>query len=120
MLITAVSFLVLSNVVFSSATTDQNQSSAVAIQGHTEGSAKTSDSPNFYITTLTIGFALAFAAMFGALGQSKAISASVEAIARQPEAGGRIFLAMIIGLALIETLVIYTLVICFMLIGKLP
>ncbi len=54
---------------------------------------------------------MALAALFGALSQAKAISSAVESIARQPEAGGRIFTALIIGLALIETLVIYTLLV---------
>ena len=63
---------------------------------------------------LALGFGLAIAAFGGAAGQSKAIAAAVEAVARQPEAGGRIQGMMIIGLALIETLVIYMLLICFM------
>ncbi|MBI4834728.1 MAG: ATP synthase F0 subunit C [Planctomycetes bacterium] len=54
---------------------------------------------------------MALAALAGAFGQAKAISSAVESIARQPEAGGRIFTALIIGLALIETLVIYTLLV---------
>ena len=58
---------------------------------------------------LAIGIGMAIAASIGAISQSRAIWRSVEAIARQPEAGGRIFTALIIGLALIETLVIYTL-----------
>lgn len=65
-----------------------------------------------------LGLGLAIAAFGGAAGQSKAISAAVEAVARQPEAGGRIQTMMIIGLALIETLVIYMLLICFMWGGK--
>jgi F-type H+-transporting ATPase subunit c len=69
-----------------------------------------------------LGFALAFglavAAFGGALGQSNAIGKAVDAVARQPEAGARIQTMMIIGLALIETLVIYMLLICFMMMGK--
>jgi len=65
-----------------------------------------------------VGFALALglaiAAFGGALGQSNAIAKAVDAVARQPEAGARIQGMMIIGLALIETLVIYMLLICFM------
>lgn len=68
---------------------------------------------------LAMGFGLAIAVFGGAIGQSKGIAASVEALARQPEASGKIMGAMIIGLALIETLVIYMLLICFMLMGKL-
>jgi len=60
---------------------------------------------------LAIGLGIALAAALGAIAQSRAISGAVEAIARQPEAGGRIFTSLIIGLALIETLVIYTLLV---------
>ena len=69
-----------------------------------------------------LGFALAVglgvAAFGGALGQSNAIGKAVDAVARQPEAGGRIQGMMIIGLALIETLVIYALLSVFLLMGK--
>jgi F-type H+-transporting ATPase subunit c len=41
-------------------------------------------------------------------------------MARQPESAGQIQTAMIIGLAFIESLVIYVLVIAFILNGKLP
>ena len=39
---------------------------------------------------------------------------AVEAIARQPEAGGRIFLAMIIAAAMVEGFTFFALLICFM------
>jgi F-type H+-transporting ATPase subunit c len=58
-------------------------------------------------------FVLGVAAAAGAIGQSKAIAAAVEGIARNPGAAGPIRLAMIIGLALIESLVIYALLIAF-------
>jgi F-type H+-transporting ATPase subunit c len=63
-------------------------------------------------------FVLGIAAAAGAMGQSKAIAAAVEGIARNPSAGGAIRLTMIIGLALIESLVIYALVIAFVIQGK--
>jgi len=68
---------------------------------------------------LALGFGLAIAAFGGAFSQSNAIAKAVDAVARQPEAGARIQGMMIIGLALIETLVIYMLLICFMWGGKL-
>ncbi len=68
---------------------------------------------------LALGLGLGIAAFGGALGQSNAIGKAVDAVARQPEAGARIQGMMIIGLALIETLVIYMLLICFMWGGKL-
>ena len=67
---------------------------------------------------LALGFGLAIAAFGGAISQSNAIAKAVDAVARQPEAGARIQGMMIIGLALIETLVIYMLLICFMMMGK--
>ena len=63
-------------------------------------------------------FVLGIAAAFGALGQGRAIAASVEGIARNPSAGAAIRGAMIIGLALIESLVIYALVIAFTMVIK--
>jgi F-type H+-transporting ATPase subunit c len=74
----------------------------------------------FACLVLTIGFALAIAAFAGAFGQSKAVVAALEGMARQPEAAGQIQTAMIIGLAFIESLVIYVLVIAFILNGKMP
>ena len=47
-------------------------------------------------------FLLGIAAAAGAIGQSRAIAASVEGIARNPGAAGAIRLSMLIGLALIE------------------
>jgi F-type H+-transporting ATPase subunit c len=58
-------------------------------------------------------FVLGIAAAAGAIGQSRAIAAAVEGIARNPSAAPPIRLAMIIGLALIESLVIYALLIAF-------
>jgi F-type H+-transporting ATPase subunit c len=63
---------------------------------------------------LAAAFVLGIAAAAGAIGQGRAIAASVEGIARNPGAAGPIRLAMIIGLALIESLVIYALVIAFL------
>jgi F-type H+-transporting ATPase subunit c len=64
---------------------------------------------------ITAGFALAIAAAFGALGQGKAVSAAVEGIARNPGAAGDIRGAMILGLVLIESLVIYALLVSLIL-----
>jgi F-type H+-transporting ATPase subunit c len=64
---------------------------------------------------ITAGFALAFAAGLGALGQGKAVSAAAEAIARNPGAAGDIRGSLILGLVLIESLVIYVLLISLIL-----
>jgi len=63
------------------------------------------------VSVITGGFAMAIAAGIAALAQSRAISAALDGIARQPNAAARIQVAMIIGLALIESLAIYVLLI---------
>jgi F-type H+-transporting ATPase subunit c len=67
---------------------------------------------------IAAAFLLAVAAAAGAIGQSKAIVAACEGIARNPGAAGAIRLAMLIGLALIESLVIYALIIAYLVMGK--
>jgi F-type H+-transporting ATPase subunit c len=68
---------------------------------------------------IATGLGIGIAAFGGALGQGRAASAALEGIARNPGASGKIFTPMILGLALIESLVIYALVISFMLLGKI-
>lgn len=63
------------------------------------------------ISIITGGFAMAIASAVAALAQSRAIVAALDGIARQPNAAPRIQVAMIIGLALIESLAIYVLLI---------
>ena len=65
------------------------------------------------------GFGMAIAAFGGALGQGKAASTALDGIARNPGAADKLFTPMIIGLALIESLVIYSLLISFVLYGKI-
>jgi F-type H+-transporting ATPase subunit c len=68
---------------------------------------------------LACGLAIGIAAMGGGIGQGIAISKGLEGIARNPEAQPKIFIPMIVGLALIESLVIYALVISILLYAKL-
>ena len=70
------------------------------------------------LIALGAGLAIGVAALGGALGQAKTAAAALEGIARNPAAQGKIFTPMIIGLALIESLVIYAFVIAFFLNGK--
>jgi F-type H+-transporting ATPase subunit c len=66
-------------------------------------------------SVITGGFALAIAAAFGALAQGRGVSAAAEGIARNPSAAGEIRGALILGLVLIESLVIYVLLISLIL-----
>lgn len=63
------------------------------------------------------GLAIGLAATGGALGQSKACSAALDGIGRNPGAAGQMFTPMLLGLVLIESLVIYALVISLRLVG---
>ena len=74
----------------------------------------------FAALALACGFAVPVAVLSGALGQGRAGAAALEGIARQPEAAGPIRGSLILTLALIESLVIYALLVFFMLQGKLP
>ncbi len=62
---------------------------------------------------LAAAIAISVAAFGGALGQGKAAAAGLEGIARNPTVFGKLIAAMIVGLALIESLVIYALLIAF-------
>lgn len=63
---------------------------------------------------LGAGLAIAIAAFGGAIGQGLIGKSAMEGIARNPQAGEKMFTPMILGLVLIESLVIYAFVIAFM------
>ena len=65
------------------------------------------------------GFAIGIAALGGTMGQSRAAAAALEGISRNPGAAARIQTPMILGLALIESLVLLSWVIAFFLQGKI-
>jgi F-type H+-transporting ATPase subunit c len=71
-------------------------------------------------TVVAAGIGMALAAGLCGLGQARAIAAALDGISRQPGAAARIQTAMIIGLALIESLAIYTLVIAIILLFANP
>lgn len=72
------------------------------------------------LLSLAVGLGLPIAVLGGALGQGKAASAALEGMARQPEMFGRMQTAMILALAFIESLVIFTFVFLFLLNSKVP
>lgn len=72
------------------------------------------------ISIITGGFALSIAAAAAAIGQSRAIAAALNGIARQPSAAPRIQVALILGLAFIESLAIYVLLIAFIVLFAKP
>lgn len=69
---------------------------------------------------LGVSLAVSIAAIGGGIGQGIATSGAIQGMARQPEAAARLQLAMIIGLAFIESLTIYALIVFLLLQGSLP
>ena len=67
-------------------------------------------------TALGFGYpnALGLAAVGAAFGLGRAVGSAMEAMGRQPEAIGKIQIAMIIGCAFIEALAIYALISVFL------
>jgi len=80
--------------------------------------AAAASSGNAGMIALAAGLAIGIAACGGALGQGKIGASAMDGIARNPQAAKAMFVPMIVGLALVESLVIYALVIAFMLQGK--
>jgi F-type H+-transporting ATPase subunit c len=73
---------------------------------------------NFGLIALAAGLGIGIAALGGGIGQGRAAAAALDGIARNPGAAGQIRGPMILGLALIESLVIYALLISLLLVLK--
>lgn len=76
-----------------------------------------------YVSILSIGgavVAVSFGALGPALAEGRAVAAAMDAIARQPEASGAISRTLFVGLAMIETMAIYCLVIALLLLFANP
>lgn len=64
-------------------------------------------------------FSVALATIFPALAQGKVASSAMEAMARQPEAASDIRTSLVISLAFMEALTIYSLLVAILLLGKI-
>jgi F-type H+-transporting ATPase subunit c len=85
--------------------------SVFAVPAFAQGGATPAGGTNW--VAITAGFAMAFAVALAALGQGRVASAACEGMARNPAARAGIQLALILGLAFIESLVLFTLLIIF-------
>ncbi len=83
-----------------------------AVPMFAQGAAAGGGSGNIWVP-VTAGFSMAIASGLCALGQGKAVAGAAEGIARNPGAFPSIRFALIFGLALIESLALYVLVIIF-------
>jgi len=71
-------------------------------------------------STIAATIAIAIGVMFPAIAMGRAISSALDAIARQPEAERSIMRTLFIGLAMIESLAIYVLVIVLIVLFRNP
>jgi F-type H+-transporting ATPase subunit c len=86
--------------------------SAMTVFAQAEGAADNASSVNKY-RALAAGIGFGIAVIGGAIGQSRIGAAACEGAARNPGAAGRIQTMMILGLALIESLVLFALLVVF-------
>ena len=71
------------------------------------------------LMVIGVGVTVSFAAGLGAIGQGRAAGSALESIGRNPDCADRLFVPLIIGLAFIESLVLYALVMAFILEAKI-
>ena len=109
----------LAPVALAAAPAAQGTAELVSEAAVTEGASGDNAYSIAKYVALAMGLGLGLAAAGGSLGQGRAAAAALEGIARNPGASGKIFTPMILGLALIESLVIYSLVVSIMLNGHL-
>ena len=72
------------------------------------------------ISIIGAALAISLGAIAPALAQGKAVAAAMDAIARQPEAAATVSRTLFVGLAMIETMAIYCLVIALLLLFANP
>jgi len=93
-------------------------SSGVALAA-AEGAAAGGDSQVKVAVAIAAGVAVAIAAFGAALGQGRVGSAAMESIGRNPNAADKLFLPLVLTLALLEALALYGFVIAIILTGKI-
>ncbi len=84
-----------------------------------EAAAAGADSQAQVAIAISAGVAVAIAAFGAALGQGRVGAAAMESIGRNPNAADRLFLPLVLTLALLEALALYGFVIAILLQGKI-
>lgn len=72
------------------------------------------------ISILAAAIAVSFGAIGPALAEGRAVAAAMDAIARQPDAAGVLSRTLFVGLAMIETMAIYCLVVALLVLFANP
>ncbi|MBN2145300.1 MAG: ATP synthase F0 subunit C [Candidatus Aureabacteria bacterium] len=103
--------MLLAGIAYSESETAQTAGKVILAPGSAEYFSK---------SVMMAALGLAIVGAMGAFGQSWAIQRALEGMARQPEAGGKLQISMIIGLAFIESLVLFMFLVCFMILYMNP
>ena len=74
--------------------------------------------PHDAFYAIAMGLGMGLAAFGGGMGQGRAAAAALEGIARNPNASDKVFTPMLLGLAFVESLVIFVFVTALLLYGK--
>lgn len=94
---------------------------ALAADVATGGAGEKAEGMRFFVSSaVAAGLGIAIAAFGCGIGQGMAVRGAVEGIARNPDASGKVTVTMLIGLAMIESLSIYALVVALILIYANP
>ncbi len=72
------------------------------------------------VSIITAGFAVAVGSIAPALGEARALTQAMDAIARQPDAANAISRTLFVGMAMVESTAIYALVIALVLLFANP
>ena len=73
-----------------------------------------------HVSVIGAAVAVSFGAIMPAYSEGRAIAAAMEALSRQPEAAATLSRTLFVGLAMIETMAIYCLVIALLLLYANP
>lgn len=93
--------------------------SAGAAMAAAEGAAAGGDSNRAVAIAISAGLAVAIASVGAAFGQGRVGAAAMESIGRNPNAADKLFLPLVLTLALLEALALYGFVIAILLQGKI-
>jgi F-type H+-transporting ATPase subunit c len=74
---------------------------------------------NYGLFAIAGAFSISLTSCIGAIAQSMTARTALEGTARNPEASGKLFVPMILALALIESLVLFTLLVAFSVVSKI-
>lgn len=87
-------------------------SAALMLFGASPAFAADGSDTGFGLSVIGLAIGMGLASAGCSLGQGMAVKSACEGTARNPDAGGKISQAMILGLAFIESLAIYALLVC--------